>query len=66
MSNNELPSPWSRFRMTLWAMRVAVLGTGAWRCIATEANLRRLANTVRNRTMQRIPEWVCTPHSALF
>ena len=44
-------SPWSRFRMTLWAMRGAVLGKGPWLPIRNEDNLDRLRNSSRKRRL---------------
>jgi hypothetical protein len=35
--------------MTLWALRVAILGNGPWLVIQSEANLDRLRNTPRQR-----------------
>jgi hypothetical protein len=35
--------------MTLWALRVAVLGDGPWLMIGSEQNLDRLRNTPRQR-----------------
>jgi hypothetical protein len=35
--------------MTLWALRVAVLGTGPWRLIRSDKNLDRLRNSTRRR-----------------
>ena len=35
--------------MTLWALRVAVLGDGPWLVIRNEKNLDRLRNTPRQR-----------------
>ena len=35
--------------MTLWALRVAVLGDGPWLVIRSEENLDRLRNTPRKR-----------------
>lgn len=37
--------------MTLWALRVAVLGDGPWLMIRSEKNLDRLRNTSRKRTL---------------
>jgi hypothetical protein len=35
--------------MTLWALRVAILGDGPWRVIQSEENLDRLRNSPRQR-----------------
>jgi hypothetical protein len=35
--------------MSLWALRSAVLGNGAWLAIADEKNLERLENSPRRR-----------------
>lgn len=35
--------------MTLWALRVAVLGDGPWLMIRDEKNLERLRNSSRQR-----------------
>lgn len=35
--------------MTLWALRVAILGDGPWLVIRSEKNLDRLRNTSRQR-----------------
>jgi len=37
--------------MTLWALRGAVLGRGAWLLIRDPQNLDRLRNSPRKRTM---------------
>jgi len=37
--------------MTLWALRVAVLGDGPWLVIQSEKNLDRLRNTTRQRDL---------------
>ena len=37
--------------MTLWALRVAVLGDGPWLMIRSEKNLDRLRNTSRKRIL---------------
>lgn len=42
-------SAWSRFRMSLWALRVAILGKGPWLLIRNEENLLRLCNSARKR-----------------
>jgi hypothetical protein len=49
--NPRTHSPWSRFRMTLWAMRGAVLGKGPWLLIQSEDNLDRLRNSPRQRRL---------------
>jgi hypothetical protein len=43
--------PWSRFRMTLWAMRGAVLGKGPWLLIRNNDNLDRLRNSLRKQRL---------------
>ena len=48
-SNPRTHSPWSRFRMTLWALRVAILGHGPWRLMRDERYLDRLCNSPRKR-----------------
>ncbi len=35
--------------MTLWALRVAILGNGPWLVIRSEENLDRLRNSTRQR-----------------
>src|SRR5207244_1266538 len=50
---NYTHSAWSRFRMTLWALRGAVLGDGTWRVISTEENMHRLQDSPRSRTPQK-------------
>ena len=35
--------------MTLWALRVAILGNGPWLVIRSEKNLDRLRNSTRQR-----------------
>lgn len=42
-------SAWSRFRMTLWALRHAVLSTGAWLVVTKQENMARLQNSPRKR-----------------
>jgi hypothetical protein len=37
--------------MTLWALRVAVLGRGPWLVIREEQNLQRLCNSRREREL---------------
>jgi hypothetical protein len=37
--------------MTLWALRVAILGRGAWLLIRSEEHLDRLRNTPRKRRL---------------
>ena len=37
--------------MTLWALRVAILGAGPWLVIRSEKNLDRLRNTSRKRDL---------------
>jgi hypothetical protein len=37
--------------MTLWALRVAVLGDGPWLMIRSEKNLDRLRNSSRQRAL---------------
>jgi hypothetical protein len=37
--------------MTLWALRAAVLGKGAWLLIHSEQHLDRLRNTPRKRRL---------------
>ena len=54
-------SAWSRFRMSLWALRGAVLGQGAWRAVASEENLERLENSPRRRKPATVPEWTIVP-----
>jgi hypothetical protein len=49
--NPRTHSAWSRFRMTLWALRVAVLGRGPWLVIQDEHNLERLCNAPRHRRL---------------
>lgn len=49
--NPRTHSAWSRFRMTLWALRVAVLGRGPWLVIRDERNLERLCNSPRRRRL---------------
>ena len=44
--------------MSLWAMRVATLGDGVWRCILREDDLNRLNNSPRKRPMQQVPDWI--------
>jgi hypothetical protein len=44
--------------MSLWAMRVAILGQGAWRLISSEKQMRRLQNAPRKRKLKSIPEWL--------
>ena len=51
-------SAWSRFRMTLWALRVAVLGPGPWLLIRNEENLQRLQNSPRRRQPSALPHWI--------
>jgi hypothetical protein len=43
--------------MTLWALRGAVLGQGAWLTVSDEKNLQRLENSPRQRKPARVPEW---------
>src|SRR6266516_3792249 len=49
--NPRTHSPWSRFRMTLWAMRGAVLGKGPWLLIRENKNLDLLRNSSRKRRL---------------
>jgi hypothetical protein len=49
--NPRTHSAWSRFGMTLWALRVAVLGRGPWLVIRDEHNLERLCNSPRRRRL---------------
>jgi hypothetical protein len=51
-------SAWSRFRMSLWALRGAVLGQGPWLTVANEKNLERLENSPRRRKPASVPEWI--------
>ena len=37
--------------MTLWALRVAILGKGPWLLIRSEENLDRLRNSSRKRLL---------------
>jgi len=37
--------------MTLWALRVAVLGKGPWLLIRSDKNLDRLRNSERKRSL---------------
>jgi hypothetical protein len=37
--------------MSLWAMRAAILGNGAWLLIRNEINLDRLRNSPRKRRL---------------
>ena len=37
--------------MTLWALRVAILGKGPWLVIRSDQNLDRLRNSPRRRTL---------------
>ena len=37
--------------MTLWALRVAILGKGPWLVIQSEENLARLCNSARRRPL---------------
>jgi len=37
--------------MTLWALRVAILGKGPWLLIRSEENLDRLRNSPRKRPL---------------
>jgi hypothetical protein len=48
-NNPRTHSAWSRFRMTLWALRVAILGRGPWLVIRDEQHLERLCNSPRKR-----------------
>jgi len=48
---SEPVDPWSRFRMTLWALRGAILGKGPWLLIHSEKHLDRLRNTPRKRNL---------------
>jgi len=50
--NPRTHSAWSRFRMTLWALRVAVLGRGPWLVIENPENLERLCNSRRERELE--------------
>ena len=50
-ANRATHSPWSRFRMTLWALRGAILGKGPWLLIQSEEHLDRLRNTPRKRRL---------------
>jgi hypothetical protein len=38
--------------MTLWALRVAILGRGPWLVISDPQNLERLCNSRRKRTLE--------------
>lgn len=49
--NPRTHSAWSRFRMTLWALRVAILGRGPWLVIENSENLERLCNSRRKRAL---------------
>jgi hypothetical protein len=44
--------------MTLWALRVAVLGQGPWLLIQDEEKLVRLQNSPRRRHLSTIPDWL--------
>jgi hypothetical protein len=37
--------------MTLWALRVAILGDGPWQLVTTPQHLCRLANSPRRRRL---------------
>jgi hypothetical protein len=37
--------------MTLWALRIAVLGKGPWLLIRSNQNLKRLCNSPRKRSL---------------
>ena len=50
-NNPRTHSAWSRFRLTLWALRVAVLGRGPWLVIRDQQNLERLCNSRRKRKL---------------
>jgi len=56
--DRSVASAWSRFRMTLWALRIAVLGCGPWHCIRSESSLRRTNSSPRKRPLQAIPLWL--------
>jgi hypothetical protein len=43
--------------MSLWGMRVAILGQGVWRLISSEKQMQRLQNPPRKRKLKSIPEW---------
>jgi hypothetical protein len=44
--------------MTLWALRVAVLGPGPWLLVQDEEMLGRLQNSPRRRQLSTIPDWI--------
>jgi len=43
--------------MSLWALRTALLGNGAWLVVANEKNLERLENSPRRRKPAAVPVW---------
>ena len=43
--------------MSLWALRGAVLGQGAWLAATSEENLERLENSPRHRKPAMVPKW---------
>jgi len=51
-------SKWSLFRIALWALRVIVLGTDVWKCIASKANLALFNNSKRKRRLHMLPAWL--------
>jgi hypothetical protein len=43
--------------MSLWALRTAILGHGAWLVATSEKKLERLENSPRRRKPAAVPAW---------
>jgi hypothetical protein len=43
--------------MSLWGMRVAILGQGVWCLMSSEKQMLRLQNAPRKRKLKSIPKW---------